>query len=76
MLDVLDPTRYVPVPEAAPRFGMSVGALRYLTYTRPGLAVRRFGRVYVDLEVLAKLAAPQPVATPTDPAAAEPGRPA
>jgi hypothetical protein len=52
----------VPLPEAAALFGLSQPALRWHAARVPGLAERRLGRVFVDLERLAELVAARPLA--------------
>jgi hypothetical protein len=52
----------VPLPEAAALFNLSQPALRWHAARVPGLAERRLGRVFVDLERLAELVAARPLA--------------
>ena len=56
-----DLSRYAPLPEAARRHGIPEAALRWHAARVPGLAVRRLGRIYVDPDRLAELAAPRPL---------------
>jgi hypothetical protein len=57
-----DLSRHVPLPEAARRNGIPEAVLRWHAARVPGLAVRRLGRVLVDLDRLAEIAAPRPLA--------------
>jgi hypothetical protein len=59
-LDLFPP--HMPLPEAAALFGLSQPALRWHAARVPGLAERRLGRVFVDLERLAELVAARPLA--------------
>ena len=61
MATVIDLARYQPLPEAARELGISPEGLRYHVRLRPGLAVKRFGRVFIDRQALTDLAAPRPV---------------
>ncbi len=57
-----DLSLYLPLPEAARRHRIPEAALRWHAARVPGLAVRRLGRIYVDPDRLAELAAPRPLA--------------
>jgi hypothetical protein len=58
----LDLSRYAPLRKAARRYDIPEAALRWHAQRVPGLAVRRLGRIYVDLDRLAEIAAPRPLA--------------
>ena len=61
MAIVIDLARYQALPDAARELGISPERLRYHARLQPGMAVKSFGRVYIDRQVLTKLAAPRPV---------------